>query len=165
MEKGTPMEELLAVDAGLRTGLALYGREGRLLWYGSKHLGNRTSLRRAVRTFLADRPLLRWLVVEGGGGPGELWIREADRIGIGTMLISAEEWRDVLLYQRERRTGAGAKRSALSMALRVIAWSRLPLPNRLGDDAAEAVLAGLWAVLQVGWIPSVPGEIRHIRPR
>lgn len=157
------MEELLAVDAGLRTGFALYGRGGRLLWWGSKHLGNLTSLRRAVRTFLAGRPLLRWLVVEGGGGPGELWIREGGRIGVGTMMVSAEEWREVLLYRRERRTGADAKRFALTLSRRVVAWSGLPLPRRLGDDAAEAVLAGLWGMLRVGWIPSIPEEIRKIR--
>ena len=154
-------ECLLAVDSGLRTGLALYDRRGRLLWWRSKHFGDRNSLKRAIRRLLAGHPGLSWVIVEGGGDLGDLWIREASRFAIPAIVISAEDWRETLLYQRERRRGVEAKRHALSLARRVISWSRLPLPAALREDAAEAVLAGLWGLCRVGWIPGVPPEIRR----
>ena len=154
-------ECLLAVDTGLRTGLALYDRRGRLLWFRSKHFGDRNSLKRAVRSLLSGLPGLSRVVVEGGGRLGEIWIREAARLGIPAVVISAEAWRDLLLYQRERKSGADAKRHALLLARRVISWSRLPLPPSLKDDAAEAVLAGLWGVCQAGWMSRIPPEIRR----
>jgi len=155
-------ECLLAVDSGLRTGLALYDRRGRLLWWRSKHFGDRGSLKRAIRGFLTGPSGLSWIIVEGGGDYGDLWVREAGRRGIRAMVISAEDWRQNLFYRREMRCGADAKRHALTLARRVIAWSGLPLPAALGDDAAEAVLAGLWGLCRVGWTPGVPPEIRRI---
>lgn len=35
-EVGMAMSALLAVDLGVKTGLALYGQDGRLLWYRSQ---------------------------------------------------------------------------------------------------------------------------------
>jgi hypothetical protein len=41
------MASLLAVDPGLRTGLALYGPDARRVWYRSQHYATRTSHRGA----------------------------------------------------------------------------------------------------------------------
>lgn len=46
------MRSLLAVDLGLRTGLAMYGDDSRLLRYRSQHFGTAASLRRAIRGML-----------------------------------------------------------------------------------------------------------------
>ena len=45
---------LLAVDLGLRTGFALYGRDGRLVSYRSQNLGSKARLKRAAGSLLAD---------------------------------------------------------------------------------------------------------------
>jgi hypothetical protein len=153
------MRTLLAVDLGLRTGLALYGPDGRLLWYRSQNFGTATRLRRAVHGLLTTMPDVAWLVVEGGGGLAEIWEREARRRGIAALRIPAEAWRARLLLPREQRTGAQAKHSADEAARRVIEWSGAARPTALRHDAAEAVLIGLWGVLEVGWLAEMPPRL------
>ena len=114
------MDVLLAVDLGLRTGLALYGRDGRLRWYRSHNFGTPTRLRRAVRRLLGSLPELAWLVLEGGGPLAEIWKREAARRRITVRQISAETWRQRFLYPRQQRTGVYAKANAVEMARRVV---------------------------------------------
>ncbi len=152
---------LLAVDIGLRTGLALFRQDGRLQWYRSQNFGTITRLRRGVHTVLATIPALTWLVLEGGGPLADVWRREADRRSISVRQISAEVWRERLLYPREQRTGAYAKESATDLARRVIVWSHARRPTSLRDDAAEAILIGLWGVVEVGWLAHLPDELRR----
>ena len=57
---------LLAIDLGLRFGWAGYSTSGKLITYGSRHLGNRSVLRAAVPGFLGGFPALETLVIEGG---------------------------------------------------------------------------------------------------
>lgn len=155
------MPTLLAIDLGLRTGLAYYGADGRLHRYGSHNFGSVTRLRRGVATILAETGDVEWLYIEGGGPLGEIWAREAARRGIMARLVSAETWRQDLLYQREQRKGEQAKRVADTLARRVIVWSGAPRPTALRHDAAEAILVGLWAVLQVGWLERLPDDLRR----
>jgi hypothetical protein len=151
---------LLAVDVGLRYGLALYGPDGRLAWYRSQHLGNRTRLRRAVHGLLASLPGLAWLALEGGGSIADVWLREAERRGLGVLQVGAETWRHELLLPREQRSGADAKANADRVARAVIAWSGAKAPTSLRHDAAEAILVGLWACTKVGLLEGVPAGLR-----
>jgi hypothetical protein len=155
------MPSLLAVDLGLRTGLGLFAENGRLVWYRSRNFGTAVRLRRRVHTLLEELPDLAWLVMEGGGPLATIWEREAQRRGIGLRQISAEDWRGQLLYQRQQRNGRQAKHSAEELARRVIEWSGAPRPTTLRHDAAEAILIGLWGVLDVGWLKTLPDAIRH----
>lgn len=155
------MTALLAVDLGLRTGLALYGDDGRLRWYRSQNFGSATRLRRAVHGLLETLPEVRCLVLEGGGNLAEIWMKEAARRGIATRRIAAEVWRARLLYAREQRTGAQAKASAGDVARRIIEWSSAPRPTALRHDAAEAILIGFWGVLDAGWLEREPPELRR----
>jgi hypothetical protein len=152
---------LLAVDLGVRTGLALYGQDGRLRWYRSQNFGTATRLRRGVHTLLGEIPHLLWLVLEGGGPLAEIWQRAAERRRILVRQISAEVWRRQFLYARQQRSGAIAKDAAGAVARDVIVWSQVRRPTSLRDDAAEAILIGLWGVLDVGWLAHVPAGIRH----
>jgi hypothetical protein len=152
---------LLAVDIGLRTGLALFRRDGRLQWYRSHNFGTVTRLRRGVRGVLTAIPELTWLVLEGGGPLAEVWRREADRRSIPVRQISAAVWREQLLYPREQRTRAHAKESATELARRVIVWSHARRPTALRDDAAEAILVGLWGAMAVGWLTHLPDELQR----
>jgi hypothetical protein len=137
---------LLAVDGGLRTGLALFARDGSLLWYRSHHLANRAHLKRAVRQILGDLPGLQWLAVEGGGTLAEIWLKEAERRGIAAQRVQAERWRAALLLPRQQRSGRQAKQVADDLARSIIARSGAARPTALRHDAAEAILIGWWAL-------------------
>jgi hypothetical protein len=157
---GPPRPGLLAVDLGLRTGLALFGRDGRLEWVRSQNLGTVTRLKRAVGPLLASVQPLELLVLEGGGPIADIWEKEAHRQGLRTWRVAAETWRTRLLLPREQRTGGQAKVSAEGLARRVVEWSGAKRPtSALRHDAAEAVAVGLWAVLELGWLPALPPEL------
>ncbi len=152
---------LLAVDLGLRTGLALYGADGRLRWYRSQHFGSNARLKRGAYGLLSELGEVRHLVVEGGGDLADLWTKEGERRGLQVRRVDAGTWRRVLLYPRERRAGADAKAHADRLARRVIEWSGAARPTSLRHDAAEAILVGLWGVIGAGWLPGVPAEVRR----
>ena len=153
------MRDLLAVDLGVRTGLAVYGDDGRLRAYRSQNYGSAARLRRGAPAQLDALPGLAWLVLEGGGPLAELWRREGERRGLEVLVTDAGTWRARLLLAREQRTGAQAKQVADALARRVIAWSGAPKPTSLRHDAAEAILVGLWAVVEVGWLAAVPAAV------
>jgi hypothetical protein len=85
-----------------------------------------------------------------------LFLRGAARRGIEVRRVTAEVWRKRLLLLSEQRSGREAKRSASDAARRVIAWSDAPRPRSLRHDAAEAILVGLWGVLEAGWLRESP---------
>lgn len=150
------MATLLAVDAGLRTGLALYGDDGRLRWYRSQNYGAPARLRRAAFGLLREIEDLEHVVVEGGGALAEVWIKEAARRGIEALQLHADHWRRDLLLSRERRSGKGAKDTADTLARGIIEWAGAARPTSLRHDAAEAILIGLWGVVRVGWLAEPP---------
>lgn len=152
---------ILAVDLGLKTGLALYGEDAKLRWYRSKNFGTTTRLKRAVYGLLNEIPDVAMIVIEGSGNIAEIWEHEAARRGIPVCRITAENWRERLLYPRERRSGAMAKDIATGLAERVIACSGLRRHTAPRHDAAEAILIGLWGVMEQGWIDRLPPEIRR----
>lgn len=150
------MPSLLAIDLGLRAGLALYGEDGRLIWYRSHNFGSAGRLRKGAYTILNEIPDLSWMILEGGETLGRAWLNQAERRGINVRQISAETWRPVLLSNRQQRSGADAKRHADILAREIIEWSGMARPTSLRHDAAEAILIGLWGVLEVGWLADSP---------
>jgi hypothetical protein len=151
---------LLAVDLGLRTGLALYGRDGRLVSYRSQNLGTRARLRRAAGSVLSDHADAQRLVLEGGGDIADIWKKAAERAERRVRVIDAGVWRRALLLPREQRSGADAKDAADGLARAVIEWSGAPRPKgALRHDAAEAIAVGLWGVIDAGWIGGVPEAV------
>jgi hypothetical protein len=101
------------------------------------------------------------LVIEGGGALASLWADEALAREVDVRSVSAEVWRSEFLYPREQRSGDQAKRVADDLARRIIEWSGARRPTSLRHDAAEAILIGLWRVLELGWLPSVPPGLVH----
>jgi hypothetical protein len=143
------MPALLAVDVGLRFGLAWFDPAGRLCRYRSQHAPNRTVLRRAARAVLAEEEV-GVLVLEGGGPIADIWRSLAEGRGIEVLQISAEDWRAELLLKREQRTGREAKHTADGLARQIIEESGAKRPTSLRHDAAEAILIGAWAVQHLG---------------
>jgi hypothetical protein len=150
---------LLAVDLGVRTGLAYYGADGRLVWYRSQNFGAASRLKRAIPALLSEPGDVTRLVLEGGGPLAQLWRAEAERRDIITTQVSAQDWRSLFLLPREQRSGVEAKRVAGRLARHVIAWSGAPRPTSLRHDTAEAILVGLWGVLSAGWLRRLPPEL------
>jgi hypothetical protein len=132
------MTSLLAVDLGLKTGLALFEGQGKLLWYRSQNYGTTERLKRAVPKLIDGIPELAVIVIEGGGNLATVWEKEA-----------------------ERRSGVEAKRYAGETARKVIDWSNAPRPTSLRHDAAEAIMIGLWGVLHMGWLNNLPESLHR----
>ena len=153
------MASLIAVDVGVRTGLACFGDDGRLRWYHSQNFGNAARLRRALPGLLAEPRDLTRLVLEGGGVLADAWEHEGERHGLDIIRVAAETWRPVFMLPREQRSGVQAKEVAGRLARIVIAWSGAKRPTSLRHDAAEAILIGLWGVLHAGWIDALPPEL------
>jgi len=150
---------LLAVDAGVRTGLALWGDDGRLRWYRSQNFGDLPRLRRAIPGLVAAPGDVSHLVIEGGGPVVTAWEREAGRAFVTAERVNAEAWRALFLLPREQRSGAQAKQVADRLARHVIAWAGAPRPTSLRHDAAEAILVGLWGALRLGWVRQLPADL------
>lgn len=155
------MNSLLAVDLGLKTGLALYGEDGKLIWYRSHNFGTTDRLRRGAHGILKGVPDLAAMVIEGGGNLAVVWEKEAEQRGIPVRRVGAELWRQAFLLPREQRSGVDAKRHAGEMARKIIDWSGAPRPTSLRHDAAEAILIGIWGLLHFGWIETVPKAIQR----
>lgn len=154
------MRHLLAVDAGLRAGLAVFAETGRLVRYRSTNFGSMSRLKKSVHGVLAGVEELALVAVEGGGGgPEKPWLREAERRDVSAVAVDASRWRSKILLSRHRRSGSDAKERAETLARRVVEWSGLPAPTSLRHDAAEAILLGLWAALEVGWLEELPGAL------
>lgn len=147
---------LLAVDLGLRTGLACYDTDGRLQWYRSQHFGTVAKLKRGAYGLLRQQPALQWLVMEGGGDLARVWQRLAEKRGLQVLPIDAQVWRQDLLLPREQRNGPLAKQHADTLARQVIEWSGASRPTALRHDAAEAILVGLWGAWHLGWLETLP---------
>ena len=151
---------LLGVDLGLKTGLALFAGNGRLVWYRSHNYGTTARLKRGIPGLIREIEGLERIVVEGGGGLAEIWEKEAWKRRFAFKRISADQWRRLFLLPRKQKSGSEAKRFAEAAARKVILWSNLPKPTALRHDTAEAILTGLWGVLDCGWLESLPRELR-----
>lgn len=110
---------------------------------------------------MKEIPNLAWLIVEGSGSLTDIWLREAECQHVAARQVRPEEWRETLLYPREQRSGLAAKQNADDFARRIIDWSGARRPTSLRHDTAEAILVGLWGVLTVGWLDSVPTDVRQ----
>lgn len=144
--------DLLAVDAGLRFGLArIEASSGRVCWHRSQHVANRAALKRLIWGQLTQQVGLGAVVIEGGGPLAQLWANEALKRGLEVEQVSAEQWREDMLYSREQRSGLDAKRHAVRLARQVIEAQGAGLAVELGDDAAEAILLGVWAWRRRDW--------------
>jgi len=154
------MRTLLAIDLGVKTGLALFNDNGKLVWYRSHNYGNKRRLKNNISEILYSLPGLSILVIEGGGPIAELWKSKAFRHKLTTIQVFAEEWRKELFFDRQIRNGPMAKQNAIVMAKKVITWSGIHKPTALRHDTAEAILVGLWGVIKAGWLPEMPPDLR-----
>ena len=153
-------ERLLAIDMGLRAGLAVFGRDGKLIWYRSRNYGNRSRLKKAAYSVLNEAAPISVVTVEGGGEHATPWTQEIERRGLRLIQIGAERWRKELLLNRQQRHGVEAKYHADTLARKIIQWSGAKRPTSLRHDAAEAICIGFWSVQYLGWLKEVPPQLK-----
>ena len=166
-EQGQALGGLLAVDLGLRMGLAYFDERGQLRWYRSQHVGKRAQLKGAIWDQLGKLPSLDHLIVEGDRALGQLWARAAAKRfeQVSVWCVGAEDWRQETFWAAQRRSGQAAKASALVLAHEVIRASPwAPNPTALRHDAAEAVLLGAWAVRRLGLSAQSAPEGERVDP-
>lgn len=142
---------LMAVDLGLRSGIALFNSSGELLRYRSTNFGSRKRLKKSVYRLIKEAGPPTYLILEGARGLASIWKKAARKQGTTVMVISAETWRPALLNRRRRRSGADAKEAADELARQIIATSDAAAPTSLRHDAAEAIAIGWWGLQEVGW--------------
>lgn len=151
----------VGVDLGLATGIAVYSRDGRLESVRSRRFQSKDALRAAAGAILDEIPHVHGVILEGGGELADAWERAAVHRGIHCRAVHASAWRPRFLYPREHRDGPSAKAHAMKLAEQVIAWSQTRgVTAEVGHDAAEAILVGLFGVIEAGWLVDPP-RFRH----
>ena len=166
-------ELLLAVDLGLKSGVALYNKQGKLLRY-EQHLFNRDKLDDEIKAIVEgwesdiqssdtmsssnEEPwTVTKIALEGGDvAIFNAWDSAAKDISITR--VSPEEWRFHLLSEKERISGAASKAAARLIARQVVSDFGI-MGNHEGKfktDVAEAVLLGFYVCKKLGWISRDP---------
>ena len=139
--------KILAVDLGLRSGLAVFAEDGELVRYRSTNFGSRRRLKKAVYGLIREAGPPQILVLEGARNLASIWEKAAEKQGVEVICVAPETWRQDLLVPRQRRSGADAKEAAQDLAREIIEERGGHRPTSLRHDAAEAILIGYWALL------------------
>jgi hypothetical protein len=135
---------LLAIDVGMKAGFAWFDENGTLIRARSTRFAKRMTLKRALPSILTEIEGVTEVVLEGQGEIADIFKKGIQRTSLPVLQFSAEEWREDMLLPRERRSGQQAKAVAEAMALKIAHDSGNPPKCAYDDDAAEAVLFGLW---------------------
>jgi hypothetical protein len=146
------LQHLMSVDLGVKTGIAFFNSDGVLLWHKSQNFGNKVRLKKGIPYLLDTEDPADYLVIEGGGPLVKIWDNILIKRNIEVIHIMADEWRRELLFGREQRSGKQAKEMAIRYARSVVETMGLKKTVALNDNAAEAILIGLYAMQKIGWI-------------
>lgn len=147
---------LVAVDLGVRTGIAVFDGGGRLVSVTSRNLGQRGRVRQLATALRRELDRVDVLVLEGDRSLAPGWRRAFEPRGTEVVLVEAEEWRRALLHPRERRDARTAKAAARDLAAVAVAELSTLAGSSLRHDAAEAVLIGVWGLRELGWVAAWP---------
>lgn len=143
---------LLAVDLGVRMGVAVYDRDRGITRYASHNFGSVSRLKRAARSIVCGIDPLEHVFLEGDANLARHWSRVAEPRGARCHIVTAETWRDALMLPRERRSGSEAKRNAQALAIRALEQGCAKRPTGpLRHDAAEAILIAVYGATTLGW--------------
>lgn len=146
------MDYLMAVDLGVRTGLAVFGSDGRLYWYRSQNFGTAARLRRAVPWILSLQDDLRYIVIEGGGPLLKIWESGLRHTSVELIRIMAEDWRNEIFYPKEHQNRRQSKANSVYYAMRAVHQLAVHRITPVDDNTADAILAGLYGMKLLGWI-------------
>ena len=151
---GPVSPKLIAIDLGLKSGLAVYDQQG-LISYRATRFPSAKAIKRAAWPVLYEIDSLTHVFVEGDKDLASHWRRAAEKLSLSFQSVRPEQWREGVLLPRQRRAGSVAKRAALGRAHELIRESVAPAPKvPLTSDVAEAILIGYWATRYLGWCSS-----------
>ena len=173
---------LLAVDLGLKSGVAMFSSSGKLLRY-EQFLFHKDDIEASTKALIKEweqsaiagefitkndnpdsspmRPRITHVAIEGGdSGLLRAWMDavedDTDDDGRPKIIwkVSPEEWRAELLVDKERISGAKAKEASRLIARQVVEdWGAMPRhQGKFPTDVAEAVCLGLYVSHKLGWI-------------
>ncbi|NLH52184.1 MAG: hypothetical protein GX459_04980 [Bacteroidales bacterium] len=108
--------QVMSVDLGVKTGIAVFSSEGRLRWFGSRNYGSINSLRNDLPRLLHSHAPLRVLVLEGGGVLENVWMREAHYRNIAVVSFHAGHWRQLFFGSDPLMHTNRAKMKAVDLA-------------------------------------------------
>ena len=128
----------------MKAGLAWFTAEGELLRARSTRFATRTVLKKALPAIWTELPGITQVVLEGQGDIADIFRKSAERAALPVQQFSAEQWREDMLLPRQRRSGKQAKLNAETLAMQIARACGKPPKCAYDDDAAEAVLFGLW---------------------
>jgi hypothetical protein len=162
---------VLAVDLGLKSGVALFGSQGRLLRYEQFHF-EKDSLHDTAKRLLTEweqdafqygsqgeneqgqkRARVTHIAIEGADGYMlRAWADAAT--GLSILRVTPEEWRAELLLEKERSSGSNAKAASRLVARQVVEdFGVMPRhEGKFHTDVAEAVCLGLYVSSRLGWV-------------
>ena len=170
-------ELLLAVDLGLKSGVALFNQKGKLIRY-EQFTFERESMVDRIRTLIHqwESEVNDAVGDENNGSPWKVthiaieggdvsifnaWSSVAQDLSV--LRVSPEEWRSELLLSKEKSSGADCKAAARLIARQVVADYGI-MENHSGKfktDVAEAVVMGLYVSRKLGWISRSPAIRRY----
>eukprot|EP00977_Amphora_coffeiformis_P010427 scaffold2438_cov167-Amphora_coffeaeformis.AAC.3 len=167
---------LVAVDLGLRTGLALYSDDGRLLEYEQAVFETADELKANCLQLMADWEAkyqgrdekschITHVAVEGADASlRHVWRNIVeDHLHCELLLVKPEEWRADLLLSKEKASGEAAKEASRLIARQLVAdyGGRLHA-GKFSTDVAESILLGYHVSRRLEWIPrKEPGVRRY----
>ena len=166
---------LVAVDLGLRTGLALYSDDGRLLEYEHAIFESEEGLQASCVKLMADWEAkyqshgdksyhITHVAIEGADvALRSVWrsIVE-DVLHCQMLLVKPEEWRSDLLLAKEQTSGEAAKEASRLIARQLVAdYGGMLHEGKFPTDVAEAVLLGYHVSRRLAWIPRKEPCIRR----
>jgi hypothetical protein len=167
---------LLAVDLGLKSGLALFSSCGKLLRYEQFHFSKddiQASSKNLMKEWehdaagiVANDPdscvstHITHVAIEGADSYLlRAWMDAANDICI--LRVTPDEWRTELLIEKERTSGSNAKAASRLIARQVVEdFGVMPRhEGKFPTDVAEAVCLGLYVSNKLGWITRDGGSM------
>ncbi len=136
--------KVLAIDLGLRHGLAWFDSSGELIAYRSTRFSKKRVLKQKVYGILGEIEGVTHIVTEGDRQLASYWHGAARKLGILVLAVAPEVWRSQMLKPREQRSGVDAKAAAIAYAVEVAKSSGVLKSTPMRDDEAEAIMIGLW---------------------
>jgi len=165
-------ELLVAVDLGLKSGVALYSSDGILLRYEQFHF-EKDSLAETVKSLVENwesaanaiavthddeegtRLPYRVTHIALEGANGYMLQAWSDaRPDLSILRVPPEEWRADLLLEKERTSGSNAKAASRLIARQVVDdfGSMSKHEGKFPTDVAEAVCMGFYVGRKLGWM-------------
>ena len=167
---------LVAVDLGLRTGLALYSDDGRLLEYEQAVFETSEDLQTKCLQLMSGWEAkyqgldekschITHVAVEGADASlRHVWRNIVDdHLHCELLLVKPEEWRADLLLNKEKASGETAKEASRLIARQLVAdYGGRIHEGKLSTDVAESILLGYHVSRRLEWIPrKEPGVRRY----